>query len=179
VAAKMTAAQIDQAKALAVARKPNTRETAAASAPAQADDHEDCRPDISFSTEAAEARLLATCRRLADQGNAVAQYTLGMMTQDYAERARWYRKAADQGYARAQLTLGMAYVSGQGVPQDHVQAYMWFSLAGDRGLSGGSLFRDGVAAGRVGKGSERTPMTPAQIAQAKALAAAWKPTTGQ
>ncbi|WP_277600823.1 tetratricopeptide repeat protein [Eikenella corrodens] len=53
---------------------------------------------------------------LAEQGNADAQYNLGVMydngqgvRQDYAEAARWYRKAAEQGYAKAQYNLGSMY----------------------------------------------------------------------
>ena len=49
----------------------------------------------------------------ADQGNAEAQYNLGVLynlgqgvPQNHAEAARWYRMAADQGNARAQNNLG-------------------------------------------------------------------------
>ena len=54
--------------------------------------------------------------QLAEQGNADAQYNLGVMydngqgvRQDYAEAARWYRKAAEQGNAKAQYNLGSMY----------------------------------------------------------------------
>jgi TPR repeat protein len=53
-------------------------------------------------------------RKAADQGNARAQFNLGVLyangqgvAQDYAEAARWYRKAADQGHADAQNNLGL------------------------------------------------------------------------
>ena len=64
--------------------------------------------------------------QLAEQGNAKAQFVLGLMyhigqgvRQDYAEAVRWYRKAAEQGYAEAQYHLGGMYHNGQGVHQDY------------------------------------------------------------
>jgi TPR repeat protein len=54
--------------------------------------------------------------------------------------------------------LGLLYLSGLGVPQDCVQAYMWFSLAGvDRNIA--------YAADK---------MTPAQILQAHQMSDEWK-----
>jgi len=38
-----------------------------------------------------------------------------------------YRLAAEQGFADAQLNLGAMYGKGEGVPQDYVQAHMWFT----------------------------------------------------
>jgi TPR repeat protein len=49
--------------------------------------------------------------------------------QDYAEAVRWYRKGAEQGDATAQFNLGLMYQRGQGAPQDYVQAHMWLNLA--------------------------------------------------
>jgi TPR repeat protein len=81
-------------------------------------------------------------RKAADQGNAEAQYNLGVMyangqgvPRDDAEAARWYCAAADQSKPEAQFNLGVAYANGQGVPHDDVQAYKWFNLAASR-LSG-------------------------------------------
>jgi TPR repeat protein len=61
-------------------------------------------------------------RKLAEQGDADAQASLGFMygngqgvPQDYKEAVRWFRKAAEQGNANAQCNLGVAYDSGQGV----------------------------------------------------------------
>jgi TPR repeat protein len=45
-----------------------------------------------------------------------------------AERRKWYRKAADQDQHFAQVLLGSMYQNGQGVPQDYLQAHMWFNL---------------------------------------------------
>jgi len=52
--------------------------------------------------------------------------------QDYAEAARWYRRAAEQGDAQAQYNLGLAYARGEGVTQNAVEAHMWFNLAAAR-----------------------------------------------
>src|SRR5271165_948087 len=72
------------------------------------------------------ATALSLFRTLAGQGNADAQYNLGVMyengqgaPQNYAEAVRWYQKAAGQGDAQAQHSLGLIYVNGQGVPQDY------------------------------------------------------------
>ncbi|MCH9750275.1 MAG: sel1 repeat family protein, partial [Proteobacteria bacterium] len=53
---------------------------------------------------------------LADQGDADAQYSLGLMyakgdgvLKDYKQAAKWYQKAADQGDADAQYILGLMY----------------------------------------------------------------------
>ena len=56
---------------------------------------------------------LAEFRPLAEQGDAKAQYNLGVMyvagqgvTQDYGEAARLLRLAAEQGFAQAQSMAG-------------------------------------------------------------------------
>ena len=65
----------------------------------------------------------------AAQGNATAQFNLGVMylnghgvSQDHVRAVEWYRKAANQGYASAQFNLGVMYANGNGVSQDHVRA---------------------------------------------------------
>ena len=71
-------------------------------------------------------------RKLAEQGNAFAQVSLGVMyakgegvPQDYKEAAKWYRKAAEQGLAPGQHGLGFMYYKGNGVPQDFKEAVKW------------------------------------------------------
>ena len=76
-----------------------------------------------------------------------------------------YRVGAEKGDASAQFSLGFMYELGQGVPQDYVQAYMWFSLAAAQGTKGAAEWRERLAA----------RMTPAQIAEAQKLASEWKP----
>mgnify|MGYP003379299219 CR=1 FL=1 len=92
------------------------------------------------------AAVLRLWRPLADQGNASAQYNLGVMysrgdgvPQDYAEALKWYRKAADQGEASAQYNLGFMYHNGQGVPQDYVEAHKWYRKAADQGHASAQL----------------------------------------
>ena len=62
---------------------------------------------------------------LAKQGNADAQFDLGVMyelgqgvPQDGKTAVKWYRLAAEQGLADAQFNLGVMYAEGRGVPQD-------------------------------------------------------------
>ena len=92
---------------------------------------------------------------LADQGDACAQYNLGLMyadgegvPEDDAEAARWYRLAADQGLAGAQRNLGLMYANGRGVPEDDAEAVRWYRLAADQGLADaqhnlGVMYADG------------------------------------
>ncbi len=51
------------------------------------------------------------------------------------------------------------------MPQDYVQAHMWYNLAGAQGLEQAAENRDIVA----------KRMTPAEIAEAQKLAREWKP----
>ena len=77
---------------------------------------------------------------LAEQGDARAQFNLGLMylngdgvPEDDAEAVKWYRKAAEQGYAAAQDNLGGMYVKGEGVPQYDAAAVKWYRKAGRAG----------------------------------------------
>jgi len=87
-----------------------------------------------YATAVKEFRLLA------EQGDAIAQHSLGVMyrngqgvPQDYTEAVRWYRMAADQGDSDAQYNLGLMYRNGQGVPQDYTEAVRWYRMAADQG----------------------------------------------
>ena len=80
----------------------------------------------------------------AEQGDAEAQYNLGVMyaqgqgvRQDDAQAVQWYRQAAEQGYAQAQSNLGVMYYNGQGVRQNYKIAKEWFGKACDNGLQQG------------------------------------------
>lgn len=55
--------------------------------------------------------------------------------QDMAEGLKWVRKAAEQGDAEAQFHLGVMHACGQGVPQDYVQAYTWFNAAAQSNIN--------------------------------------------
>ncbi len=191
--------------------------TAGAALPSWADDAEDCSSASLLKTDT--ARVVSACRRLADQGNASAEYILGGLyetgqgvpqdyatamswygkaanqgnalgqiglglmyergrgvLQNYIQAAAWYLKAADQGNGLAQFLLGNMYEKGQGVPQDYVQAYMWLNLSAAGSPNSSSY---GYIASTGARDEVAGKMTPDQIAQAQALAAAWKPTTGQ
>ena len=73
---------------------------------------------------------------LAEQGDASAQYNLGLMyqngqgvPQDYKTAVKWYTLAAEQGIAFAQYNLGYMYDEGTGVPEDDKTAVKWYRLA--------------------------------------------------
>ena len=66
----------------------------------------------------------------------------------------------DPGYADARYNLGVMYENGRGVPQDSVQALMWFNIAASQGNE--------RAAESLKQFSKS--MTPAQIAEAEKLA---------
>ena len=75
-------------------------------------------------------------KKLAEQGDAAAQFNLGYMfsngqgvRQDYGQAVSWYRKAAEQGNANAQTNLGLMYAEGKGVRQDYAQAVAWYRKA--------------------------------------------------
>ena len=59
------------------------------------------------------------------------------------------------------------YATGRGVPQDYVQAHMWFNLAASR------LTGDRRETGVENRDRAARQMTPAQIADAQRLARAW------
>ena len=117
------------------------------------------------------AIALKKLRPLAEQGNALAQNSLGVMyvegkgvSQDDDEAIRWFRKAADQGFALAQYNLGGMYGRGEGVPRDFVLAFMWFSLAEKNGFQPASQLRE----------SAEAFLTPSQIVEAQKRVSEWK-----
>jgi TPR repeat protein len=112
-------------------------------------------------------------RKAADHSRADAQSKLRDMygnglgvPQNYAVAMDWYRKAADQGSNIAKFTLGNMYLGGMaGLPEDLVNAHMWFNLAAACGNEVAAKIRDSIAA----------TMTPAQIAEAQRRAVEWRP----
>ena len=118
------------------------------------------------------AAALREFRTPAEQGDADAQFNLGLMyrkgqgvAQDYALAMKWYRKAAEQGYASAQINLGFMYDKGQGVPQNYIEAHKWFNLAATKGNKAARKNRDNI----------EKRMTRGQLAEAQRLARSWKP----
>ena len=76
--------------------------------------------------------------------------------------------AAGQGHASSQSNLGFMYRDGEGVPQDYVQAHMWFNLAAV-GTKGDNRYMIAEYRDELAK-----KMTPAQIDKAQKLAREWK-----
>ena len=67
------------------------------------------------------------------------------VAQDYKTAVKWYTLAAEQGNAAAQYNLGVMYGKGQGVAQDYVKAHMWFNIAAIDGDQDAIKNRDIVA----------------------------------
>ena len=94
--------------------------------------------------------------------------TLRMLTVRAGEGLDQKRvQAADPENAAAQFNLGVKYATGQGVPQDYVQAHMWFNLAASR--STGEMREDAVER----RDQIANEMTPDQLAEAHRLAREW------
>ena len=114
-----------------------------------------------------EAEAVRWYRLAAEQGNAIAQFNLGVrydvgrgVPLDDTEAVRWYRLAAEQGVAIAQLNLGLMYGNGEGVLKDSVLAHMWLNIAD----------ANGNAAARDVRDSLERDMTRAEISLATELA---------
>jgi len=72
----------------------------------------------------------------AERGDAASQARIGWYydkangkVNEVHEAAKWFLRAAKQGHGMAQLWLAARYYEGQGVPQDHAEAYKWANLA--------------------------------------------------
>ena len=82
------------------------------------------------------ATALKEFRPLAEQGDADAQFNLGVMyedgqgvTQDYKKALKWYRLAAEQGDATAWHQLGVMHHYGWGVKTNYKEALRFYRLA--------------------------------------------------
>ena len=89
-----------------------------------------------------DAEAATLFRRYSDQGNAVAQATLGVMynlgrgvPNDPAEAVRLFRLAVDRGLPMAQANLAEMYQMGRGVSQDSDEAARLLRLAADQGYA--------------------------------------------
>lgn len=80
-------------------------------------EHDPMRPYLSSEKLALDTELkYAKCIRLQMGGY-------------WDEIAKLYLIIANRGHPTAQLHLGKQYVHGNGVDEDYVQAYKWFSLS--------------------------------------------------
>lgn len=108
----------------------------------------------------------------AAEGNAEAQFEVGeQLFEAETDKSRfaawyWYCRAAQHGHDEAQYRLGRYYEAGWApVPQDLVQAYLWYELAADQRVAAAANARAAVAA----------HLSAVEIARAERRAAAWRP----
>jgi hypothetical protein len=125
---------------------------------------------LAGGTSQAAVRL----RKVAEQGDAEAQFSLGDLhyngqgvPKDYAQAAFWFLKAAEQGNAGAQFLLGFQYMWGLGVPKDYPEAYFWYDLAA---VGEGRLRAREAAKHRDEAASH---LTPADLSRAEERARKW------
>ena len=83
---------------------------------------------------------IKTLIQKANQGNAEAQYNLGLayhngkgVEQSDTQAVYWYQKSAEQGNAKAQFSLGASYYYGVGVEKSYSQAVYWFQKSAEQG----------------------------------------------
>lgn len=112
--------------------------------------------------------------RAAAQGNVRAMHNIAVLQAenpaangkpDFAAAASAFRRAAEHGVRDSQYNLAVLYARGLGVGQDLVQSYLWFSAAAAQGDEEAGRKRDEVA----------TKLAPKDLAEAKGLAASFKP----
>ena len=72
-----------------------------------------------------DAETINEWRQAAEQGDADAQYNLGIfysqddsVDKDMTEAVKWFRKAAELGHVEAQFNLALCYAKGEGVDKD-------------------------------------------------------------
>lgn len=99
--------------------------------------HRYCRPN---EKQYCNSRV-ALYKQAAEQGNAEAQFNLGLLyekgdgvEQNWKEAVNWYRKAAMQNHSYAEFNLGVCYENGIGVVQDFEEAIKWFRKAAEQGI---------------------------------------------
>jgi len=64
---------------------------------------------------------------------------------DFVTALREFSELAEQGDAKAQYNLGLMYAFGQGVIQDNVYAHMWWNIAALSGDADAASYRDFLA----------------------------------
>ncbi len=124
----------------------------------------------SSSEQYATVKSLADLRRLAERGDAEAQWQMGVryydgdgVPHDDAQAMKWFELAAEQGHVNAQSRLGAYYWAGRGVPVDLFKSYFWSAIAMHQG--------DEISKGRLEGLSLQ--MTRAQVAAASQQADDW------
>ncbi len=81
-------------------------------------------------------------KKSAEQGNAYAQYNLGVMyhegegtLKNYKKALYWHKKSAEQGNAYAQYSLGEMYHKGEGTLKNYKKALYWLQKSAEQGIS--------------------------------------------
>jgi hypothetical protein len=100
---------------------------------------------------------ISTCKKAAQQGNVIAQNTLGYIylhgqgvEKDYKEAVKWFEKSANQAYPAAQFNLAIMYKLGQGVEVSHPESIKWMQLAANQNYAQaqshlGNMYYQGLA----------------------------------
>ena len=127
-------------------------------------------PDQRLGDQRVRAQSLAELRRAADQGDADAEWQMGVryhngedVPRDDVQAIQWFLRAAGRGHVPAQATLGAYYWAGRGVPQDLSKAYFWSALALAQGDENSKSRLEGLA----------SQMTQAQVSAARQQAEVW------
>jgi hypothetical protein len=122
------------------------------------------------ANQRAQAKSLPDLRKLADQGDADAQWQMGVryhngedVPRDDVQAMQWFQRAADQGHVMAQGALGAYYFAARGVPKDLSKAYFWSVIAMAQG--------DEISKGRLELLASQ--MTRAQVYAARQQAEVW------
>ena len=123
-----------------------------------------------------QAKSVSDLRKLADEGDADAQWQMGVryhdgagVPQDDAQAVQWFQRAAEQGNVAAQGALGAYYWRGRGVFQDLSKAYFWSTIAMAQGDEISKSRLEGLA----------SQMTRTQVSDARQRAEAWIRTHSQ
>ena len=126
--------------------------------------------DATLAAPRPQPKPLPELRKLADQGDADAQWQMGVryhngddVPHDDAQAMQWFQRAAEQGNVAAQSALGSYYWAGRGVPEDLSQAYFWSEIALAGGDENSKSRLEGLA----------SQMTQAQVSAARQQAEAW------
>ena len=92
--------------------------------------------DNPLHEEIKQKKTLKFLRAKANDGDARAQYRLGLHwikkeknQNNYLKAATWFKLAAVQGLKEAQYSLGVLYDTGVGLEKDENQAFLWYHAA--------------------------------------------------
>ena len=108
--------------------------------------------------------LTAICVLLGATGAQAGPWEDGMVAYnsgDYVPAMKLFRPLAQAGNAKAQSVVGVMYHKGEGVGRSSAHAFMWFSVAAQRG----------DAKAKAGLREVSKDMTPAEMAAAKQMTA--------